>query len=124
MNHDEAMDLIVSADELFREIEESSGHPEYAIMIIGVLPQKAFDSCRIKDSINIEAASIADEVEDWDRTQAIVVYAADEDSTLSRLACARLIEMGFTDVRFLEGGLQEWVDCGYPTDGVCEGLEE
>jgi len=118
--HDDAMNMIISADELFRELEEASSHAEYSITVINVLSPKQFDNCHIEDSINIEAHVIGDEIDDWDRTRAIVLYCAGEDPTLSRLAYTRLVEMGFTDVQILEGGLQEWVDCGYPTDGVCE----
>jgi len=124
LTHDDMMEMIVSADDLYNELEEASGHPEYSITIIYVQTQRDFRRCHIKGSINILERDLANELEDWDRAQTIVVYSEGEDSALSRLAYLRLVDMGFVDVRILEGGLAEWVDCGYPTGGECDGGDE
>ena len=114
------LNIIVNSDELSINIAESQDHPEFQITLINILPHKYFEDCRIKDSINIDADVIADFVDDWDRARYIVVYGASDDLTMSKLVHQRLSDMGFINVRILLGGMQEWLDDGYPCEGACK----
>jgi len=109
----------VTVEELYQEMNETLDHPEYHITIINVLSEKYFQDCKIEASINIPAKAIADYVDDWDRTKTIVVYDAADDSDAGVEAYQTLIDMGFDDVRRLVGGLKEWHDKEYPTEGAC-----
>jgi rhodanese-related sulfurtransferase len=119
-NHDKNFNHIMTVEQLAKEMDDVNLHDEFRITVINLLSHKCFEDCHIKGSINVDAVSLADTVEDWDRTRAIVVYEAAEDITLCEKACKTLNEMGFTDVRILQGGMKEWLDQGYATEGACK----
>ena len=80
--HDKNFNFIVTVERLAEEIGDVNLHDEYHITIINLLSQRHFEDCHISGSINIEAALLADTLEDWDRTRAIVLCGAGEDITL------------------------------------------
>lgn len=113
------LEQLINSDELFTELTKSSDHPEFHVTVINILPLSYFQDCRIKDSINIEAGTIADYVDDWDRARIIVLYGASDDIASCKEVYQRLSDMGFDNIRILIGGMDEWLDRGYPTQGAC-----
>jgi rhodanese-related sulfurtransferase len=118
-NRDKTLSHIVTVERLAEELDDVNLHDEFRITVVNLLSQRYFEDCHIRGSINIDAALLADTVEDWDRTRAIVLCGAAEDITLCEDARKTLSKMGFTDIRILQGGMQEWVDQGCPTEGAC-----
>jgi len=121
MNFDnKEVEVLIRAEDLFKEITDRQTHPEYGITVINVLSPQHFEDCRIKNSINVDANNIGDYTDDWDRTRLIALYGANEDLTSCKKAYNRLTEMGFYKIRVLVGGMAEWLDKGYPTEGACK----
>jgi len=118
-NRVKTLGYIVTVEQLAEELDDVNLHDEFRIIVINLLSQRYFEDCHILGSINIDAALLADTVEDWDRARAIVLCGASEDTTLCEEARKTLGKMGFTDVRILQGGMKEWVDQGCPTEGAC-----
>ena len=46
--------------------------------------------------------------------------AASDDTAICQAAYQRLVEMGFSNVRILIGGMDEWLGVGYPSQGACK----
>ena len=53
----------------------------------------------------------------YPKSRAIVVYCSGIGCSLSHDAAVTLQELGYTDVRVLEGGIAEWSMKGYPVEG-------
>ena len=58
---------------------------------------------------------IPDLVEEKDRE--IILYGEDENSSQTSSALNKLENMGFTNIKILEGGLNAWKSEGYPLHG-------
>jgi rhodanese-related sulfurtransferase len=90
-----------------------------AALIINVLPKEYSEDCRIKGSISVPFAELIGFVDPMPRGTFIVVYCAHQDCPLSKNALAMLQANGFTHVKAYEGGMREWHQKGYPTEGAC-----
>jgi rhodanese-related sulfurtransferase len=51
-----------------------------------------------------------------DKTAAIVVYCANAPCKNSGIAAARLVELGYRDVRDYHEGKQDWIEAGLPVE--------
>lgn len=109
----------ISAEELYELMFTGKDLAGHDITLINVLDHDCFNDCHIKGSINIDHKEIATHVKAWDRDRAIITYCASSKCPLSKEAYQALIDMGFTDVRAYEGGMKEWHDLGYPSEGAC-----
>jgi rhodanese-related sulfurtransferase len=118
--YDENNIRLITMEELFEEMNQAHDHPEFGITLINVLAAKYFEDCRIIESMSIEVDSLDNYVEDWDRTRTIVVYDESEHSILGDVAYRKLLGMGFRDVRKLLGGMHDWYERGYPSEGQCK----
>ena len=47
-----------------------------------------------------------------EKTRAVVVYCASESCKNSHVAAAKLVELGYADVRVFAGGKAAWKDAG------------
>jgi rhodanese-related sulfurtransferase len=102
----------IDAEELRRALQ--SDHPP---VLVNALSREGFERQRIPGSISIpasEALRLAREVLAPD--QPIVVYCSRPACTASPTLAAKLTELGFSDVRDFEGGLEEWRAAGYPIE--------
>lgn len=111
---------LITVEELSEQLDSAGDHEMHDLTIINVLTKQQFNDCRIKKSINIELESLENVVADWDRNRKIVVYSESYECPLSEEACDKLIQMGFTHVHVFEGGIKEWTEMGYPTEGACK----
>lgn len=87
--------------------------------IINVLPPEYYRDCHIKNSINIPFDRIEDESKNWDKNIEIIIYCARYECTASKYAFQKLKKMGFKNIAIYEGGVQEWFQKEYPTEGPC-----
>lgn len=90
------------------------------IMVINVLAKKYFDDCHIVGSVNMPLETIAQDIAKVKHDTKIVLYCANPSCAASHKAADRLEQLGYTNVHLYEGGMQEWVDLGYPYDGPAE----
>ena len=62
------------------------------------------------------ASPIADPTLSADRDARIVAYCFQSPGVRSMLAAATLVELGYTNVTALSGGLKGWIDGGLPVE--------
>ncbi len=90
------------------------------LLVINVLPHDTFQDCHIDGSINVPLEKLPSYAQDLDKEQPIVVYCASYKCPASRNAWKLLNEMGFSNVLAYEGGIAEWFQKGYPSQGACK----
>ena len=105
----------VTAEDLKRHMEAGGD-----LMVINVLDKKYFDDCHIKGSMSVPLDDLKSQAASWDKNKKIVVYCASYQCSASREAFKLLDEMGFTNIAAYEGGMKEWHEKGYPTQGACQ----
>lgn len=87
------------------------------LLVVNVLPQKYYDDCHIKGSINAPLPELVEHAQRWDRNQKIVIYCALDECDAGEKGCILLSQMGFADVHDYKGGIKEWYQLGYPSVG-------
>lgn len=102
----------ITADQLKKEM---STH--HNLLVINVLPEHYHNDCHIKGSINAPLPELVERADSWDRSQKIVVYCALEECDAGEKASMLLKCMGFDDVTDYKGGIKEWYQLNYPTQG-------
>jgi rhodanese-related sulfurtransferase len=105
----------ITAEELKGKMGKNNG-----LTVINALDKETYDDCRITGSINIPLNVLKDRVKDWDRNKEIVTYCAQETCPVSREAFEILASMGFTNIYAYEGGMREWKQKGFPSQGACK----
>lgn len=103
---------IITADQLKQEM---SSNP--SMLVINVLTEKYYKDCHINGSINVPLKELVDRARNWDRSQKIVIYCALDECDAGEKGCILLGCMGFTNVVDYRGGIKEWYQLGYPTQG-------
>ncbi len=88
--------------------------------LINVLAKEAYDDCHITGSLSVPLVALAAYVKDLPKNTELIVYCAHYDCPASRKAWQLLTDLGFTNVFAYEGGIAEWHQKGYPTEGSCE----
>lgn len=105
---------LITADELKQAIENN---PE--IIIINVLDEKFYQDCHIKGSINIPSEQLLEKTSSWDKEKDVVVYCASATCPKSKKAYLLLQDLGFFNLHEYAGGIQEWFQRGFETNGAC-----
>lgn len=93
---------------------------DHGLTVINALNKESYDDCRITGSINIPLDTLQEKAKTWARDKEIVVYCADEECPVSRNAFETLATMGFTNIYAYEGGMREWKQKGFPSQGACQ----
>jgi len=81
----------------------------------------AFAEGHIQDAVNLPVEAFMDSLEYLDRIASermIITYCDGEDCNASIDLAGELMVMGFSNVYFFFGGWQEWMEAGYPIEGV------
>lgn len=102
----------ITADQLQQEMSTSS-----KLLVINVLPEYYHNDCHITGSINVPLPELVGSSNSWDRSQKIVLYCALTACDAGEKGCILLHRMGFTNVIDYKGGIKEWYQLGYPTQG-------
>ena len=102
----------ITADQLKNEMNVDNN-----LMVINVLPEKYYNDCHITGSINAPLPDLVEQTCLWDRSQKIVVYCALEACDAGEKGAILLHCMGFAEVIDYKGGIKEWYQLNYPTEG-------
>ncbi|MCP9975369.1 rhodanese-like domain-containing protein [Streptomyces somaliensis] len=109
---------LVKRDELKAEMDAGK------VIVVDTMPTAYYEREHLPGAVNIpgfpyeEAARFTDELAPTvlpDRTKPIVVYCANVPCRNSELVGARLVSLGYTDVRKYREGIEDWVAHGLPT---------
>jgi rhodanese-related sulfurtransferase len=86
--------------------------------VVEALPEMYYRKAHLPGAINIPHDRV-DELAPRllpDKTAAIVVYCANAPCKNSGIAAARLVELGYRDVRDYHEGKQDWIEAGLPVE--------
>jgi len=89
------------------------------IKVLNVLDPALYQDAHIKNSINVPLAELKNFAEHTPKDTVVVVYCAHKNCDMSARAWHVLHELGFENLFAYEGGMREWYDAGYPTEGPC-----
>ncbi|MBN1549664.1 rhodanese-like domain-containing protein [Candidatus Babeliales bacterium] len=89
-------------------------------LVINVLDKKLFLDCHIKGSVSVPFDLVDDFATKVDKNVPVVFYCSNYSCTASGIARDRLKALGFTDVKAYEGGIAEWYQLGFPTEGPAQ----
>ena len=90
------------------------------LVIINVLEKPEFQDCHISGSVNIPFDEFEDRVTSLSKQNHYVVYCADY-MCMSSGFCAKLLkDAKFEHVWAYEGGMAEWYQKGYPSQGPAQ----
>lgn len=88
-------------------------------ILINVLAPEFYDDCHIRGSTNVPLNQLSNYAQTLDKNSEIVVYCAHYLCPASKNAWHTLHDLGFTNVWAYEGGIREWLQRRYPTEGPC-----
>lgn len=103
---------LIKADDLKTAFEQ-----DQSLSVINVLPASLHNDCHITGSINVPLKELVDTARSWEKNKKIIVYCALDECDAGEKAYILLSSMGFTDVTDYNGGIKEWFQLGYPTEG-------
>ena len=89
-------------------------------VFIDARDQWEYAEVHVTGSVNIPEFSFEPEdpkVTGLGRDQIYVVYCDGDDCDVSKRLAAELVKIGFSKVYVFLGGIDEWVEAGYPTEG-------
>lgn len=90
------------------------------LIIINVLDKNEFDDCHIAGSVNIPFAEFENKVASFDKNDHYILYCADY-ACMSSGYCAKLLrDKNYKNVWEYSGGIVEWYQKGYPTQGPAQ----
>jgi rhodanese-related sulfurtransferase len=85
--------------------------------------QWEYQESHIEGAVNIPEFSFNQEdpaVKNLPKDEMYVIYCDGDDCDVSKRLAADLSKLGFTNVYVFLGGIYEWIDAGYPTEGATE----
>ena len=103
---------VISAEQLKEELCSTKN-----ILLVNVLSERYYNDCHIVGSINVPLPELVDRAAAWDHSQKIVVYCALDECDAGEKGCILLNCMNFTNVSDYKGGIKEWFQLNYPTEG-------
>lgn len=88
-------------------------------ILVEALSERAYEDAHLPGAINIPLKRIDELAPDRlpDKDAPIVVYCSSPTCRTSTLAGAKLLDLGYRNVRDFEGGKQEWAQAGLPFEG-------
>jgi len=89
------------------------------VKLVMALGHWAFERLHIPGSLNFE--NMAEAAGNLSRDQEIVIYDSNPACPASYRAYYQLKGMGFTKVTRFSGGIEDWVEAGYPVEGSLSG---
>ncbi len=112
--HDTKADItIVSADSAFQLLMSES------VIFLDARPQEEWQIDHIPQARSLELQNYYTgdaTLDDWDSSQAYILYGFDDTTTDSTILAGAMISAGFDNVMILFGGLSAWLEFGFPTE--------
>jgi rhodanese-related sulfurtransferase len=107
----------ISTNDLKQRLGQSNG-----LEFWNVLTDEYFKGEMIPGSRHVALDRIGREIHDskLSKDSEIVVYCAGPKCPQSAMAAQKLSDLGFTNVRAYEGGLEEWKNAGYSIEKLAQ----
>jgi rhodanese-related sulfurtransferase len=93
------------------------------IKIVDVNEEKIYKDAHIAGAVHIPYDKLEQETARWDKNTPLVTYCTTFECTESHRAAKKLKELGFTNVKVYEGGMNDWYKhaqkdrAAYPYEG-------
>jgi rhodanese-related sulfurtransferase len=104
----------VTAEELRRKLDDGE-----TFVLVDALAPMVYAHSHLPGAINLPSSNVdPDRVARRipDRDTEIVVYCSDEECDDSHVTAAKLLQLGYTNVKHYAGGKNEWRDLGLPLE--------
>jgi rhodanese-related sulfurtransferase len=110
---------VATALEIGREELREKVESRAAFVLVDALPPIAFAASHLPGAVNIPPESVdrMAEIRIPDLDTEVVVYCANPDCESSVEVAARLVELGYRNVKHYSGGKDDWRDAGLPLEG-------
>jgi rhodanese-related sulfurtransferase len=110
---------VATALEIGREELREKVESRAAFVLIDALPPIAFAASHLPGAVNIPPESVdrMAEIRIPDLDTEVVVYCANPDCESSVEVAARLVELGYRNVKHYSGGKDDWRAAGLPLEG-------
>ena len=95
----------------------SSEEKKLKLIMINVLPLEYYNDCHIKGSIQIPFEEVENKLSSLNKNNHYVIYCADYPCMSSYHIAQVMIQHGFNHVWEYSGGMADWYQKGYPTEG-------
>lgn len=103
----------VTKEDVMRHLQEGTA------VIVDVLARHAFSQVHIKGAVSIPFDMVEDgNLDALGKKKNVVTYCKNHTCLASKRAARILNEMGYNASAY-EGGIEEWVESGLPTEGTC-----
>lgn len=86
------------------------------VLILDVRSKEEFKKARIPRAVNVPLAELDKRLSEIPKDKDVVCYCGGGDCPLSRLAVQKLLQLGYTKVFEMPGGMEEWIQKGYPVE--------
>ena len=97
--------------------QKTHAAPTSGLIVVNVLDPEYYDDAHIAGSINISVDDLDKAAQQWDKDAEIIFYCTNYWCTSSGYAAGQLAKQGFKKVYAYEGGMAEWHQKGYPSEG-------
>jgi rhodanese-related sulfurtransferase len=101
----------ITADELNTKVTKSKD-----IIILDVRSEDSYMVKHIKGAVNIPYRDFGGRTGELDSSKEIIIYCSNNDCGLSANAVTMLAGLGFKNVSALKGGIESWLENGYPVE--------
>jgi rhodanese-related sulfurtransferase len=101
----------ITADELNTKVTKSKD-----IIILDVRSEDSYMVKHIKGAVNIPYRDFDGRTGELDSSKEIIIYCSNNDCGLSANAVTMLAGLGFKNVSALKGGIESWLENGYPVE--------
>lgn len=107
----------ISTEDLKQRSEQSK-----SLEFWNVLTDEYFSGEMIPGSRRVALDRVGREIHDssLSKNSEIIVYCAGPKCPQSAMAAQKLADLGFTNVRAYEGGLEEWKNAGYSIEQIAQ----
>jgi rhodanese-related sulfurtransferase len=90
------------------------------VTLVDALPQSYYDQQHLPGAVNLVETDLDSRAATVlpDRAATVVTYCSNTACGNSRAVARRLEKLGYRDIRTYPGGIQDWVDAGFPTQAT------
>jgi rhodanese-related sulfurtransferase len=103
---------IVSVDQVATRVEAHDAH----LAVYDANHRETFDEHHVPGATWVHYDSVTADVLPADHATSLVFYCANEQCSASHVAAEAAVDLGYTDVSVMGGGIQGWIDAGKPVE--------
>lgn len=112
-------DIVIAPLADVRSLTQDAAKDPKALLLIDARAPKYYAAAHIPGAINLEVPNFDKKAGTKARLESyseMIIYGDNPGSNPAKALTKRLLEVGYKDVRFYAGGLDEWKSAGLPVD--------